>query len=98
MCFDVAVAGWIIELGLSGVDEDRVLHVLAVIQLGPRELQAGRTHDGRRILDDQFGQPVGRDAIGLRHHDAIAVRVDEVGVDPARSGFAELSEVQLARR
>ena len=98
MGFDVAIAGRIIELGLRGIDEYGILDVLAVIQLGARELQAGFADDGRRILDDQYRQSVGRYLIGLRHHDAVAVRVDEVRIDPARSGFAELREIQLARR
>ena len=42
MGFNVAIAGRIIELGLGGVDENRVLHIFAVIQLGTRELQRRR--------------------------------------------------------
>ena len=98
VCFDIAIAGWVIEFGLRGIDEDRVLDVFAVIQLGSRELEAGFANDGRRVLDDQLRQSVRRHAIGFGHHDAVAVGVDEVRIDPARSGFAQLREVQFARR
>ena len=98
MVFYVAISGRIVELRLRGVDEYRILHVLAVIQLGARKLQAGHADDGRRILDDQHRQPFGRYLIGLRHHDAVAVRIDEVRIDPARSRLAELREIQFARR
>ena len=58
----------------------------------------GTLMTGGASLMINIGQPFGRDLIGLRHHDAVTVRVDEVRIDPARSGFAELREIQLARR
>ena len=94
---DVVAAGGIVEFLLGGVDEDRLVRHFAVIDLRPRELEARRLDLRRRVLDQQHGQAVGRDLADLGQHQAVAVRVDEVRVDPARAGIGKLADIELAR-
>ena len=84
----IVVAGRIVELLLRGTHEDRLLHDLAVVDFRARQLQAGRLDFRRRILDQQYGQAVGGESADRRQHQAVAVRVDEVGIDPALAGVA----------
>ena len=53
---------------------------------------------GRHVLDQINRQPVGRDLADLRHHQAIAVRVDEMRIDPARLRAGQLGDIEFARR
>ena len=95
----VVLAGRIVELLLRGAHKNRLLHHLAVINLRARQLQARRLDLRRRILDQQHGQPIRREFADRRQHHAIAVRVHEVRVDPARAGARrQLIDIQLARR
>ena len=74
----VLLAGRVIEFLLRGVDEDRLVRHLAVVDLGPRQLQAGGLDLRRRVLDQQHGQAVGRHLADFRQHQAVAVGVDEM--------------------
>ena len=89
--------GRIVELELLGGHEDRLMRLFAEIDFGAGEFEAGVEHLHRRVADQQFRQAGGADAAGLRQHQAVAVRVGEVDVDPTVLRVAQLIQVELAR-
>ena len=95
---DIVRAGRIVELLLRRVYENRFVDHFAVVDLRPRELQARGLDLRRGVLDEKHRQAVGGDLVGLRHHHAIAVGVDEVRIDPASACVGQLPDIQLARR
>src|SRR5208337_4899897 len=71
---------------------------LAVVQLRDGQLQALGVHLRRGIFDEQLREAVASDAVSFRHHDAVAMGVNKVGIDPALARLADLLDVELAWR
>src|SRR5579863_3201673 len=94
---DGFVGGGVVEFGLGGADEDGLVDGFAVVEFGTGELQAVGGDDGRSVLNKENGGAVGSDAFGFGHDQAIAVGVDETGIDPTRARFAERGDIDLAR-
>ena len=95
---DFARSRWIVEFGLRGAHEHRLVHGLAVIDFGPGDLQALGLHLDGRIQHQQLRQSGFADAVGFRHHEAVAVREREGAIDPAIARVAQLIQIQFARR
>src|SRR6185437_9576103 len=95
---NVIAAGGVVEFRLRGADENRLMYLFAVIDLGSRQLQIRDADHGRRIADIEYRQTIWVDTIRLRHNDPVSVRVDEVRIDPAAAGISQGIKIQLARR
>ena len=80
---NVVRARRVVELLLRRVDEHRFVSDFAIVQFRPRQLQAGRRGARRRVLDQQYRHSVWCDLADRRHHQAVAVRIDNLRIDPA---------------
>lgn len=93
---DVVGAGRVVEFGLGGADEDGFMGDFAEVDFGTGELHAGHGDFGRGVLDEEIGEAVDGDFVGVCGNDAVAVGVDDVAVGPAVAGLAELLDVEFA--
>jgi hypothetical protein len=91
---DVVFAARIVELLGGRVDEHVLLGEVAEVdaRLVDREIDRRL---GRQVLDEEDGQPLGRDLVDRAQRDAVAVREGEVLVDQVRLG--RLFELARAR-
>ena len=78
---DVLVAHGVVELRHFGLDEDIFVGVLPEVDLRAGDLE-GRRRDGGDVLDEEFREPLGGDAVHGAQDDAVAVGVGEMFVDP----------------
>ena len=88
----------IVEFLLPRLDVDVGVRHLAEIDFRARHRQPGRAALHRHVPQDQRRQPFGREAVDRVHRDAVAVRVDQLFVDPVAAALRQLVDVQLARR
>ncbi len=96
--FRVVGALRIVELLLRGIDKHGLMLELAVVKFRPRNLQRWRLHFRRHVLDQVNRLAIRSDLADLSHHQAVAVRVNEVRIDPARLRSRQLRDVEFARR
>ena len=92
---DVLVAGRVVELGLSGADEDVAVGQLAVVDLWSLEVDRDR-RNRRQVLDEEYRQPLARHLVDRRHRHTHSVCECKALVDEGsrRQGL----NIQLARR
>ena len=93
---DVLVAGGIVELLRARAHEHVLVADLAVVDLGPRDLGQAARHRGRDVLDEELGQSLRADPVDRSRHQAVAVGVGQVLVDPVPA--RQVAVGQLARR
>ena len=95
---DVLIAAGVVELVLGGVDDGIVGGHLAKVDLRPGDSQ--RRIDALRwdIAHQQVWQPLLADLGDGAQAQPIAVRVDEVLVDPRSRVLAQLLDVQFSHR
>ncbi len=92
----LALALRVIEFLLPGFHVDVGVRQLAVIdfRLGDGEAGNGALH--RHVAEIERGQAFRREAVHRVHGDAVAVRVDELLVDPVTAALGELVETEFA--
>ena len=88
----------VVELFLVRGDEDRIVRQFAVVDFGLFDPDVRDLDDRRRVLDQQDGQALRGSPVHLGRHDAVAVRVDPVAVDPVAGFAGQGVHIDLARR
>ena len=94
----VRVALRVVELLLPRVHVHVGRRQLAEVDFGPRHLQGGNGALHRHVAENQRRQSFGREAVDRVHRDAVAVRVDQLFVDPVAASFGQLFDIQFADR
>ncbi len=96
-CEAVAFTLRVVELLLARLHVDVGIGQLSEIDFRPRHLDRGIGALHRHVAQDERGHPFRREAVDRVHRDAIAVRVNQLLVDPVTAALRELLDVQLPR-
>ncbi len=93
----IFIARRVVKLLLGRVDDGVIVGQLPEVDLWLCQLQGFRGL-GREILDNQLRQSALGHAVDGAHAETVAVRIDQVPVDPAALRAAQTLHVQLAYR
>src|SRR6185436_6794790 len=95
---NVVGARRVIELGLPGMYEYRLVHNFTVVNLRTSQFQAASADFGRHVLDQINGAAVRADLADLGQHRAVPVGVNKMRIDPAGLRLRHLMDIQFTRR
>src|SRR4051794_15158132 len=70
----------------------------SVVQLGPRQLEAGCLDTRRGVFDEEDRLTVCGNPVRFREDETVAMRVDEMTVDPVGARTGQLADIQLPGR
>mgnify|MGYP003693694633 CR=1 FL=1 len=93
----VGLALRVVELLLPRLDVDVGVGELAEVDLRPRHRDGRMGALHRHVAQDERRQALGREAVDRVHRHAVAVRVDQLLVDPVAAALRQLVDVELAR-
>ena len=94
----VGLALWIVEFLLARLHVHVGVRQLAEIDLGARHLDARNRAAHGHVAQDERRQALRREAGHRIHRHAVAVRVDQLFVDPVAAALRQLVDAELARR
>ena len=94
----VRLALGIVELLLAGLHVHVGVGHLAEIDLRPRHVEPRHRALHRHVREQQRRQALRREPVHRIHRDAVAVRVNQLVVDPVAAALGELVHIQFAHR